>query len=117
MKAAPNSKKLRVRYTSPHAEKTATNTLLPRLDIRRDQAHVVYARATHNINRARYIRKLNRVIALHEGRFLRALLEDILQARPQPIPRNFILIDQQISAGRDLHNNRRERFVLIQTLR
>ncbi len=91
--------------------------LLPCLDVRRDQADVFYAGATHDINRASNICELNRIIALYEGRFFGALLEDILQARPQPIPGNFILIDQQISAGSDLNNYRRERHVFIRTLR
>ena len=56
--------------------------LLSSLDIRRDQSNVVYAGATHAINRASDIGEPNRIVALHEGRFFRALLKDILQARP-----------------------------------
>jgi hypothetical protein len=91
--------------------------LLSSLDIRRDQPNVVYAGATHGVNRASNICKLNSIIALDEGRFFRALLEDILQARPQPIPGNFILIDQRISARGDLDNNRRERHNFIHRIR
>ena len=52
--------------------------LLSSLDLRRDQANVVDASAAHGINRASDICKVNGIIAFDEGRFPRALLEDIL---------------------------------------
>src|SRR5277367_636654 len=106
MKAAPNSRNYRPAPICSTLQNPEREPSLPCLDIRGDETDVVYARTTHDVNRASNICKLDRIIALHEGRFFGALLEDVFQARAQPVPGNFVLVNQDISARCNLHNDR-----------
>src|SRR3984957_5438135 len=74
--------------------------------IGRDQPHIVYPSAAHDVNGSSDLHELDRIVTPDESDFLSTPFENILKARTQIVPGNVFLINQDLIAGSDLHHNR-----------
>ena len=61
--------------------------LLSGLELRRDQTYLIDARDAHDVDGMRHLRENDSVVALDESDLFGAQLEDIVQPRPEVVPR------------------------------
>ena len=80
-------------------------TLLPGLELGRNQADSVDTGAAHNVDGAGHFHEQNVVVALDERNFLGALLEDRFETRTKAIPGR-VLKRSSRSAPRKLRSSR-----------
>ena len=80
--------------------------LLPGFKIGGDQTNLVDPGTAHDVDRPGDIGKPHRVIALDEGDFLGALLEDVGEARPERIPGGVLIVDLQFPGVENLNDDR-----------
>src|SRR6516162_1383350 len=71
--------------------------LLTGLELGGDEANLVDAGALHDIDGVGHVHKEDVVIALDERHFLRALLKDLLHARPKGLPGSVLVVDLELS--------------------
>src|SRR5215472_1648797 len=79
--------------------------LLPGFELSRDQTHFVDARAAHDVNRMSDFGKQYIVIAFDESNFLRTVLEDLLDTRPEAIPSGILVVDLDLAVRKHLHHD------------
>src|SRR6267154_5848832 len=79
--------------------------LLTRLELGGDQADLVDAGATHNVDGSGNILEHGFVVALNEGDFLCAFLEDLLDARAKLLPIGVILVNFHLAVLADLDDD------------
>src|ERR1039457_5566628 len=70
-----------------------------------DEADVVDARATHDVDGPRDLGELDVVITFYESDLVSALLENFEETRAEIIPVARVLIDQHFSAGHHLNHD------------
>src|SRR5713101_4642307 len=94
---------LRGRSSHPANERA----LLPGLKFGGVQTNAIHAGTAHDVDRPRDFGEQDRVVSFDEGDLLRAFLKDLLDPRAQAFPRNIVLVDLELSAGRHRHYTRK----------
>src|ERR1700719_1769560 len=69
--------------------------LLPSLEFRRNQTHLLYSGATHDVNGVGHLRENDGVITLDESDFLGSQLENIVEPGPQSVPGSIVFVNFQ----------------------
>src|SRR5216684_5612500 len=71
-----------------------------------NQTHLVDARSAHDVDCARDVHEQHIVVALDESDFLGAVLEDLLDARPEGVPSGVFVVDLELVVLEHLNHNR-----------
>src|SRR6476646_2070143 len=85
--------------------KPLEETLLPGLELGRNQADSVDTGAAHNVDGAGHFHEQNVVVALNERNFLGALLKDRFETRTKAIPSRVFVVDLQFVVGKHLNDD------------
>src|SRR5256885_10170164 len=88
-----------------HTLRTSKRKLLTRLELGGDQTDLVDAGAAHDVDGFGNVLEHGFVVALHEGDFLGAFLEDLLDARAKLLPVGVVLVNFHLAVLADLDAN------------
>src|SRR5580704_1601425 len=103
MKAAPNPKTHPLTRLGSFA--IAKIALLACFDFRRNEADVFDSRTAHDVNSASHSYEFHGIVALYKSRLVGAPFENVLQPRPQTVPRDIVLIDPDLPVRADLNDD------------
>src|ERR1700682_37722 len=84
---------------------TSSEKLLTSFELCGDQANLIDAGAAHDVDGPRDFAKQYIAIAFNESDFLRAVLENLLEARADSIPGGVFVIDLDLAVGQYLHDD------------
>src|ERR1700737_4416557 len=90
-------------YPARRTLTTPTKILLASLELRRDQADLVDSGTAHDVDGVGDVGKQYIVIAFNESYFLRAILENLLNARAESCPTRIFVVDLDLAVLQHLH--------------